>query len=309
MVTLPPQACSDKFKVKSSNNSEFLFSITNIYDKIQIKAESEDKINLTKKKYIKDFKYYDFEKIDKIFTIYENIVEINKNLCEMVKKDGISVDDSQPGHIILKIPINFGKKKEINLELSEEELTFKEEIDILRQHIIKKDSIIEKLEEKINILEKENLILNNKVNAYLSSSPEEGDYIIYSALNRDKCFDYLSNDGNELIINKYEQNKQSQIFKIKKRNKDSFYILNNVGSILDFPNNFAWNLYFQKSHHYKCNQLWKVLKLGELYCLISDYPGSRCAELQEGKDIDGTKFVLGEKNFGMHQLFIFKKID
>lgn len=65
MVTLPPQACSDKFKVKSSNNSEFLFSITNIYDKIQIKAELEDKINLTKKKYIKDFKYYDFEKIDK----------------------------------------------------------------------------------------------------------------------------------------------------------------------------------------------------------------------------------------------------
>ena len=135
----------------------------------------------------------------------------------MVKKDGISVDDSHPGHIILKISINFGKKKEINLELSEEELTFKEEIDILRQHIIKKDSIIEKLEEKINILEKENLILNNKVNAYLSSSPEEGDYIIYSALNRDKCFDYLSNDGNELIINKYEQNKQSQIFKIKKK--------------------------------------------------------------------------------------------
>lgn len=56
-----------------------------------------------------------------MFTIYENIVEINENLSEMVKNEGISLDNSQPKYIIMKIPINLGKKKEINLELTEEE--------------------------------------------------------------------------------------------------------------------------------------------------------------------------------------------
>ena len=293
---------------KNAKKYELLLSVTT--DTIKIEAKNEEN-PLKKKKKKKNLDILKEE--NKLFKSFEDIDDMYENLVDMFKeKEKISVSEEK-NDLILSIPINFGKNKEIIFKLNKEPNTSEEKISFLLKNLEEKDNLINNLTKKINSLEEQNKIFSEYFTEI--NKPdflEEGNYIIFSPLLDNSCLAYI-NDGHKLRLAIYEKNKKNQIFKVKKYDNIHYCIYNDLGEILTTPStNLATKIYFSPSVNFKDNQMWFIVKYGKFYCINSGASPEcnfRCLDVSDTWGKVGDKVIIWNRHFGKNQLFNIKKIN
>ena len=194
------------------NNKKYELSLSVEKDTFKIEAKNEE-TPLMKYKTEKNFDILKEE--NKLFKSFEDIDDLYENLVDMLKeKDKILVSEDK-NDLILIIPINFGKNKEIIFKLNKEPITNEEKISFLQKNLEEKDNIIKNLIERVNSLEAQDKIFSEyltKINE--PDFLEEGDYIIFSALECKYCLEYI-NDGHKLRLAMYKNNQNNKIFQSK----------------------------------------------------------------------------------------------
>ena len=228
------------------------------------------------------------------------------------EKEKILISEEK-NELILIIPINFGKNKEIIFKLNKEPNTSEEKISFLLKNLEEKNNLINNLTKKINSLEEQNKLFSEYFTEI--NKPdflEEGNYIIFSPLLDNSCLEYV-NDGHKLRLAIYEKNKKNQIFKVKKYDNIHYCIYNDLGEILTTPStNLATEIYFSPSVNYKDNQMWFIVKYGKFYCINSSASPDcnfRCLDVTDTWGKVGDRIIIWNRHFGKNQLFNIKKIN
>ena len=280
---------SYSFKVLTKDNKlfEILFSLKQETLSIEAKFEKD----YIKTIYVLNQSYNDLVNTDKIFNYFENINNSYENIVEIIKNEAnkiLIIEEKDNNSLIIKIPISLGQKKEITFKLTEKNISNEEKIKSLKDQVIMLTKQLEELNSPHYI--------------------EEGDYIIYSALDENACLEY-TNNGHKIILNKYELNKKTQIFKIKIYDQISHCIYNDLNEILDTPKNEnRAEIYFYSEKHYRSNQIWVIIKFGKYYYISPLSNLEKCIDITDTFGI-GSRAVLYDKHLARNQLFKFKKIS
>lgn len=292
---------------KNAKKYELLLSATTDTIKIEAKNEENPLVNY---KTEKNFGILKGE--NKLFKSFEDTDDLFENFVDMFKEKEKILISEEKNELILIIPINFGKNKEIIFKLNKEP-TNEEKISFLLKNLEEKDNIINNLTKKINSLE-EQIKLFSEYFTEMNKPDflEEGNYIIFSPLLDNSCLEYI-NDGHKLRLAIYEKNKKNQIFKVKKYDNIHYCIYNDLGEILTTPStNLATEIYFSPSVNYKGNQLWLIVKYGKFYCINSGASPDcnfRCLDVTDTWGKVGDKIIIYNRHFGKNQLFNIKKIN
>ena len=162
----------NSFQIQSDKNHSFNIIFTNLTTSIKITASFEDDILI--KLYEKTLSLDELKK-NKFFVIYDSIDEIYDELIYNLNKNQSKIIE-ETNLILLFIPVDNLKIKEITFELSEKIKSDKERIDELISVVsnlneeikeLKSNNIKieENIDEKINNLEKENSNLKQKINS------------------------------------------------------------------------------------------------------------------------------------------------
>ena len=293
---------------KNAKKYELLLSATT--DTIKIEAKNEEN-PLENYKTEKNFGILKGE--NKLFQSFEDTDDLFENFVDMFKEKEKILISEEKNELILIIPINFGKNKEIIFKLNKEPNTNEEKISFLLKNLEEKDNIINNLTKKINSLE-EQIKLFSEYFTEMNKPDflEEGNYIIFSPLLDNSCLEYI-NDGHKLRLAIYEKNKKNQIFKVKKYDNIHYCIYNDLGEILTTPStNLATEIYFSPSVNYKGNQIWLIVKYGKFYCINSGASPDcylRCLDVTDTCGKVGDKIIIWNRHFGKNQLFNIKKIN
>ncbi len=279
---------SYSFKVLTKDNKLFqiLFSLKQETLSIEAKFEKD----FIKTIYVLNQSYNDLVNTDKIFNYFENINNSYENIVEIIKNEAnkiLIIEDKDNNSLIIKIPISLGQKKEIVFKLTEKNISNEEKIKSLKDQVIMLTKQLEELNSPHYI--------------------EEGDYIIYSALDENACLEY-TNNGHKIILNKYELNKKTQIFKIKIYDQISHCIYNDLNEILDTKNENLSEINFCSEKHYRSNQIWVIIKFGKYYYISPRSKLEKCIDITDTFGI-GSRAVLYDKHLARNQLFKFKKIS
>ena len=291
------------------NNKKYELSLSVIKDSIKIEVKNEE-APLIKYKTEKNLDILKEE--NKLFKSFEDIDDMYENLVDMFKeKEKISVSEEK-NDLILSIPINFGKNKEIIFKLNKEPTTNEEKIILLQKDLERKDNIIQNLIKRVNLLEEQNQLFSE----YLAENNkpdfiEDGNYIIYSPLLKNSCLEYI-NDGHKLRFAIHEKNKKNQIFKVKQYDTIRYCIFNDLGEILTTQStNIGSEIYFSPYVTYQKNQLWIIIKYGKFYCINSDSSPEnhfRSCDVTDNCGKVGDKVIIYNRHFGRNQLFNFEKV-
>ena len=293
---------------KNAKKYELLLSATTDTIKIEAKNEENPLVNY---KTEKNFGILKGE--NKLFKSFEDTDDLFENFVDMFKEKEKILISEEKNELILIIPINFGKNKEIIFKLNKEQNTNEEKISFLLKNLEEKDNIINNLTKKINSLE-EQIKLFSEYFTEMNKPDflEEGNYIIFSPLLDNSCLEYI-NDGHKLRLAIYEKNKKNQIFKVKKYDNIHYCIYNDLGEILTTPStNLATEIYFSPSVNYKGNQIWLIVKYGKFYCINSGASPDcylRCLDVTDTCGKVGDKIIIWNRHFGKNQLFNIKKIN
>ena len=279
---------SYSFKVLTKDNKlfEILFSLKQETLSIEAKFEKD----YIKTIYVLNQSYNDLVNTDKIFNYFENINNSYENIVEIIKNEAnkiLIIEDKDNNSLIIKIPISLGQKKEIVFKLTEKNISNEEKIKSLKDQVIMLTKQLEELNSPHYI--------------------EEGDYIIYSALDENACLEY-TNNGHKIILNKYELNKKTQIFKIKIYDQISHCIYNDLNEILDTKIENNTEIYFCSEKHYRSNQIWVIIKFGKYYYISPRSKLEKCIDITDIFGIGG-RAILYDKHLARNQLFKFKKIS
>lgn len=279
---------SYSFKVLTKDNKlfEILFSLKQETLSIEAKFEKD----YIKTIYVLNQSYNDLVNTDKIFNYFENINNSYENIVEIIKNEAnkiLIIEDKDNNSLIIKIPISLGQKKEIVFKLTEKNISNEEKIKSLKDKVIMLTKQLEELNSPHYI--------------------EEGDYIIYSALDENACLEY-TNNGHKIILNKYELNKKTQIFKIKIYDQISHCIYNDLNEILDTKNENLTEICFCSEKHYRSNQIWVIIKFGKYYYISPRSKLEKCIDITDIFGI-GSRAILYDKHLARNQLFKFKKIS
>lgn len=181
----------------------------------------------------------------------------------------------------------------------------------MQKNLEEKDNIIKNLIERVNSLEAQDKIFSEyltKINK--PDFLEEGDYILFSALEGKYCLEYI-NDGHKLRLARYKNNQNNQKITVKKYNNTQYCITNNLWEILITPSaNIGSEIYFSPYKDFNVKQLWIIVKFGNYYYIISCDPEAvfRCLDVSDNWGKIGDKIILYNKHLGRNQLFSFKKI-
>ena len=293
---------------KNDKKYELLLSVANDTIKIEAKNEKNPLMNYKTEK-----NFGSLKEENKLFRSFEDIDDLFENLVDMFKEKEKILISEEKNELILIIPINFGKNKEIIFKLNKEPNTSEEKISFLLKNLEEKDNLINNLTKKINSLEEQNKIFSEYFTEI--NKPdflEEGNYIIFSPLLDNSCLEYV-NDGHKLRLAIYEKNKKNQIFKVKKYDNIHYCIYNDLGEILTTPStNLATEIYFSPSVNYKDNQMWFIVKYGKFYCINSSASPDcnfRCLDVTDTWGKVGDKIIIWNRHFGKNQLFNIKKIN
>lgn len=294
----------------AKTNKKYELSLSVFKDTIKFEAKNEES-PLMKYKLEKNFDYLKEE--NKLFKIYEDINDMYENLVDMLKDEEKILIAEEKNELILNIPINFGKNKEIIFKLNKEPITNEEKISCLIKNSEEKDNVINNLIKRVNYLEEQNKLFSE----YLSENNkpyflEEGDYIISSPLLDNSCLEYINN-GHKLILSKYEKNNKNQIFKIKQYDNIRYCIFNDLGEILTTPSTeLAAEIYFSPNVNYKDNQMWFIIKHGKYYYVNSGASAEcnfRCWDATDNFGKVGDRIIIWNRHLGRNQLFNFQKIN
>ena len=303
---LTPFSCY--LTAKNDKKYELLLSVTNDTIKIEAKNEKNPLMNYKTEK-----NFGSLKEENKLFKSFEDIDDLFENLVDMFKEKEKILISEEKNELILIIPINFGKNKEIIFKLNKEPNTNEEKISFLLKNLEEKDNIINNLTKKINSLEEQNKLFSEYFTEM--NKPdflEEGYYIIFSPLLGNSCLEYI-NDGHKLKLAIYEKNKKNQIFKVKKYDNIHYCIYNDLGEILTTPStNLATEIYFSPSVNYKGNQMWLIVKYGKFYFINSAASPEchfRCLDVGDTWGKVGDKVIIWNRHFGKNQLFNIKKIN
>ena len=200
----PPFSCC--LTDKNNKKYELLLSVVKETIKIEVKNEEVPLIKYKAEKIFDNLK-----EENKLFKSFKDIDDMYENLVDMLKEKQKILVSEEKDDLILTIPINFGKNKEIIFKLNKEPITTEEKFSFLQKNLEEKDNIIKNLTKKIDFLEKQNKLFSEYFKEYIKPDfLEEGDYIIYSPLLNNSCLEYI-NDGHKLRLAIYEKKKKSNI--------------------------------------------------------------------------------------------------
>lgn len=166
-----------KFTGFNESKKKYIMTMRIVNDKLIIDSYSENDINNA---YYKTEKNFNELIQNKFLTIYENIFEIFTALTSFIldkesHKEYSKIKEEEKS-ITLSIPLNLGKYKEFNIKLNESKITPELKIIKLEQTLKEQQNEINKLKEKTLELERQNIILMDKIKLFENEKKEKEDY-------------------------------------------------------------------------------------------------------------------------------------
>ena len=202
-----------KLKISSNNDNSHIYDITFSADEqscLNIKAKQNTDTILQKSKIY--FKKYTLEQIkeNKYFIMYEDLKEVCDELNQRIKNEEVTVTEKENKLIIIFIYPN-SKVTEIEFELEEESNIINDDINDLRNMIIKLIDDNKMLKNKVDECQKEiynfkNMIKSQKIE--ITNLKNEIQEIKNSSIQQNIIIDIKENalKENELIKNDFEEN-------------------------------------------------------------------------------------------------------
>ena len=166
-----------KFTGFTELKKKYIITMKIINEKLIIEAYSENDINNS---FYKTEKNYDELIQNKFFSIYENISEIFSALTSFILDKESYHEYSkvieEEKSLLLSIPLNLGKYKEFKINLKESKITPELKILKLEETLKEQNNEINKLKEKTLELERQNILLMDKIKLFEKEEKEREDY-------------------------------------------------------------------------------------------------------------------------------------
>ena len=241
------------FNAFTSNNKKYEININIENEEMIIKTEFKNENDLFSNYYFGNYSF-SILKNNKIFSLFDNLTEIIELISNLIlennKNDRNAIIIEETNEIILFIPMNFGKYKEIIFNLPEKTKDSSEKLTILLDEYkkikqknddleIENKKLKEELENKNNEIQRLNnqcLEFQKKFSdlncqiSFLESSKLT--FTIRSKCKLDSCLDTKDlNEGNSPHLWEYNHNNKNQLFRLIK-NEDNTYTFQNAFSNL-----------------------------------------------------------------------------